>query len=119
MSTTTETTLDRLEAAFASLAEQGWFVDIGSWWCISDAVDAVPAGLAYALVHQQDLECLEEHGRIYVAFGATDELGGSLDDAALADVGRQLHCSLIGHGLPAHWTGRPEHRIRVGGSDDT
>lgn len=90
MATTTANTLARLGMAFCSLEKQGWFTDIGNHWCLTDAVDAVPAGCCYCLVHAQDLECLEEANVIFIAYGSTDPHGGSLDDDALVDVGRQL-----------------------------
>ena len=115
MTTSTETTLARLEAAFANLEEHGFFADIGSHWCLTDAVDAVPDACPYALVHQQDLDGLEEHGVIWIAYGATDDIGYSLDNDALVHVGRQVQQALLTHGLPAHWSGDPGHRIQVGG----
>jgi hypothetical protein len=114
MTTDTSTTLAKLTASFSTLEGKGFFTDIGSHWCITDAVDAVPEGCPYALVHQQDLEGLEEHGAIFIAYGATDELGGSLDDEALLQVGRQVQQCLVTHGLAAIWDGDISCRIRVG-----
>lgn len=113
MTTSTTATLLRLEAAFTSLEEQGFFTDIDTHWCLTDAVDAVPDACPYALVHQQDIQGLIEHGVIWIGYGATDEEGESLDDEDLLDVGRQVQQALITHGLAAYWDGNPGHRIRV------
>ena len=108
-----DTLLARLQAAFSSLEACQYFTDMGSQRSLTDAVDAVPFDVAFALITQQDLAGLQSTGVLDIGFGASDENGERLAHQDLADVGRQVQQALILHGLPALWDGNPDHCISV------
>jgi len=103
--------------AFSTLKRRGFWCGINSV-TMTSALAEVPDGVAYAVMHAQDIEDLEDDGTCCIAFGTTDQNGDPLGKDKVAEVGHAVVEALEAHGLSVEWNGDPARRIRIQGQPD-
>lgn len=109
------TDCDRLDAAFAELAANGFAAKQDFTCCgtcgaaeIGDTVEDFAATTSFVFFHQQDTEGAVEFGNMYMSYGSFAE-GREPSIAA----GHKVVEVLARHGLKVQWDGSIKHRIHV------
>ena len=109
--------LGRILASFSNLKRAGFFAGFNSI-TLSSALEEVPDGCPYAVLHSQDIGDLEAHGRCRIAFGSTTEDGGPVPYRQRVLVGEALVAALEDQGLNVEWDGDPAQRVCVGAAQE-
>lgn len=108
------TDCDRLDVAFAKLAERGFHVDAYGYANADVGFDGIEDAYApdspppFAFYTQTDVHHALEHGQLYIGYGGASSPRGTIR------VGKQIVEALEAAGLrDVRWNGDPSHRIRV------
>ena len=109
--------LGRILASFSNLKRAGFFAGFNSI-TLSSALEEVPDGCPYAVLHSQDIGDLEAHGSCHIAFGGTTEDGGPVPYRQRVLTGEVLVAALEDQGLNVQWDGDPSQRVRVGAAQE-
>ncbi|MET9403076.1 hypothetical protein [Kitasatospora sp. NPDC002965] len=114
------TDVDRLEAAFDSLEEQGIVAAMDFTCCASCGYaeiggEADEDSRGFVFFHQQDTERVATGGSLMLRYGGFQVDGESTEAAVrrTVRVGREVVSALKEVGLPVKWDGSPEVAITV------
>ncbi|WP_327676476.1 DUF6891 domain-containing protein [Kitasatospora sp. NBC_00458] len=114
------TDVDRLEAAFDALEEQGIVAAMDFTCCASCGYaeiggEADEDSRGFVFFHQQDTERAVSGGSLMLRYGGFQVDGESTEAAVrrTVGIGRAVAAALGAAGLPAEWDGSPERAIAV------